>query len=127
MVVAFAPKVIIACLRQVVAFAPKLRRLRRRIHEWAEGWAEGWVRTRARGEYRFIKLMEKKGGGNYAVFYFAGKRKYFFIFMIGVTPLPQRALHPTDHVGQETHPTYNPSQSARKNGAGETRRRGGRR
>jgi hypothetical protein len=35
------------------------------------------------------------------------------------TPLPQRALHPTDHVRQETHPTYNPPQSARKNGAGE--------
>ena len=42
----------------------------------------------------------------------------------GVTPLPQRALHPTDHVRQETetNPTYNPPQSARKNVAGETRR-----
>jgi hypothetical protein len=45
----------------------------------------------------------------------------------GVIPLPQHALHPTDHVQQETHPTYNPPQSARKNGAGEARRRGGRR
>ena len=45
----------------------------------------------------------------------------------GVIPLPQRALHPTDHVQQETHPTDNPPQSARKNGAGEARRRGGRR
>ena len=45
----------------------------------------------------------------------------------GVIPLQQRALHPTDHVQQETHPTDNPPQSARKNGAGEARRRGGRR
>ena len=50
-VVAFAAKVIIACLRQV-AFAPeviKMRRLRRRTREgrrdgfkeWADGWAAG--------------------------------------------------------------------------------------
>jgi hypothetical protein len=42
-------------------------------------------------------------------------------------PLPQCALHPTDHVQQDTHPTDNPPQSARKNRAGEARRRGGRR
>ena len=45
----------------------------------------------------------------------------------GVTPLPQSVLHPTYHVQQETHPTDNPPQSARKNWAGEARRRGGRR
>jgi hypothetical protein len=44
-----------------------------------------------------------------------------------VTPLPQRALHPTDHVQQDTHPTDNPPQSARKNGAEEAQRQGGRR
>jgi hypothetical protein len=42
----------------------------------------------------------------------------------GVIPLPQHVLHPTDHVQQETHPTDTPPQSARKNGAGEARRRG---
>ena len=44
----------------------------------------------------------------------------------GVIPLAQRVLHPTNHVQQETHPTDNPPQSARKNGAGEARHRVGR-
>jgi hypothetical protein len=43
------------------------------------------------------------------------------------TSLPQRAFHPTDHVQQDIHPTDNPPQSARKSGAGKTRRRVGRR
>ena len=35
-----------------------------------------------RGKYRFMKLMKlKKGGGDYAVFYFAGKRKIFFLYL----------------------------------------------
>jgi hypothetical protein len=39
----------------------------------------GGRRERARGEYRFMKLMKyKKKGENYALFYFAGK---CFIFM----------------------------------------------
>ena len=36
----------------------KMRRLRRRNHEWAEGWAEGWARERARGQCGFMKLMK---------------------------------------------------------------------
>jgi hypothetical protein len=43
------------------------------------------------------------------------------------TSLPQRAFHPTDHVQQDIHPTDNPPPSARKSGAGKTRRRVGRR
>ena len=43
------------------------------------------------------------------------------------TSLPQCAFHPTDHVQQDTHPTGNPPPSARKSGAGEARRRVGRR
>ena len=43
------------------------------------------------------------------------------------TSLPQRAFHPTDHVQQNIHPTDNPPPSARKSGAGEARRRVGRR
>jgi len=43
------------------------------------------------------------------------------------TSLPQRALHPTDHVQQDIHPTDNPPPSARKSGAVEARRRVGRR
>ena len=46
----------------------------------------------------------------------------------GVIPLPQRVLHPTNHVQQDTHPTDKLSaQLPRKNGAGEARRRDGRR
>jgi hypothetical protein len=43
------------------------------------------------------------------------------------TSLPQRAFNPTDHVQQDIHPTENPPPSARKSGAGEARRRVGRR
>ena len=46
-----------ACLRQVVAFAPKvikMHRLRRRTRERAEVWAEG----EGKGGYRFMKLMK---------------------------------------------------------------------
>jgi len=43
------------------------------------------------------------------------------------TSLPERAFHPTDHVHQDIHPTDNPPPSARKSGAGEARRRVGRR
>jgi hypothetical protein len=43
------------------------------------------------------------------------------------TSLPQRAFHPTDHVQQDIHPTDNPPPSAKKSGAGKTRRRVGRR
>jgi hypothetical protein len=42
------------------------------------------------------------------------------------TSLPQCAFHPTDHVQQDVSPTDNPPPSARKSGAGEARRRGGR-
>ena len=41
--------------------------------------------------------------------------------------LQQRAFQPTDHVQQDIHPTDNPPPSARKSGAGEARRRVGRR
>jgi hypothetical protein len=43
------------------------------------------------------------------------------------TSLPLCAFHPTDHVQQDIHPTDNLPQSARKSGAGKTRRRVGRR
>jgi hypothetical protein len=43
------------------------------------------------------------------------------------TSLPRSAFHPTDHVQQDIHPTDNPPLSARKSGAGEARRRVGRR
>jgi hypothetical protein len=43
------------------------------------------------------------------------------------TSLPQHAFHPTYHVQQDIHPTDNPPPSARKSGAGEERRRVGRR
>jgi hypothetical protein len=43
------------------------------------------------------------------------------------TSLPQRAFHPTDHVQQDIHPTDNPPPSPQKSGAGEARRRVGRR
>jgi len=43
------------------------------------------------------------------------------------TSLPQRAFHPTNHVQQDIHPIDNLPPSARKRGAGEARRRVGRR
>ena len=43
------------------------------------------------------------------------------------TSLPQRAFYPTDHVQQHILPTDNPPPSAWKSGAGEARRRVGRR
>jgi hypothetical protein len=40
-------------------------------------------RMHIRGVYRFSSLMKKKiNVKNYAVFYFTGKRIFFFIFMI---------------------------------------------
>ena len=79
--VAFAPKVIISCLRQVVAFAPKV------IKCAAYGVAimtggeagEGWTRERARGECGFMKLMR---GEISDVFDFAGKFFFFCTFMM---------------------------------------------
>jgi hypothetical protein len=49
----------IACLRQVVAFAPqviKMRRLRRRTREGAEVWADG----AAEDVFKAIKLLKLK-------------------------------------------------------------------
>ncbi len=41
------------------------------------------MREKVRGEYRFSSLMkQKKKGAKYAVFCFAGKRNFFFIFMM---------------------------------------------
>ena len=51
-----------------------------------------WARKRVRGVgerewpgggHRFMKVMKfvKKGGGNYAVFYFAGKELYIYIYL----------------------------------------------
>jgi hypothetical protein len=68
--------------------------------EWADGWAEEWVdgwaeelvgggmggqmggrRERARGEYRFSSIVkQKKKEKIYAVFYFTGKRFFFYIY-----------------------------------------------
>jgi hypothetical protein len=56
----------------------------------AEGGSIGFefarkMREKVRGEYRVCSLMkQKKGGGNYAVLYFAGKRKllYLYYFMM---------------------------------------------
>ncbi len=51
----------IACHRQVVAFVPKvikMRRLRRRTREGAEVWADGWAEGEVKGGYRFMKLMK---------------------------------------------------------------------
>ena len=51
----------IACLRQVVAFAPKVIKMRRLRRRTREGWRYGRMggrRERARGEYRFMKLMK---------------------------------------------------------------------
>ncbi len=50
----------IACLRQVVAFTPKvikMRRLRRRTREGAEVWADGWAEGEGKGGVQFMKLM----------------------------------------------------------------------
>jgi len=82
------PKVIIACLRQVVAFAPKvikMRRLQRRTREGRRYGRMGGRRERARGEGQgggigLALLWSKKKGGNYALFYFTGKRFFFNIY-----------------------------------------------
>ena len=53
---------------------------------WMGGCRNGWMggrRVRATGEYRFSFLVKlKKKRKNYAVFYFAGKRKENYIFMM---------------------------------------------
>jgi hypothetical protein len=50
-VVAFAPKVIIACLLQVVAFAPKVIKCAayRRTREGVEVWTDGWTEREGKG------------------------------------------------------------------------------
>jgi hypothetical protein len=64
--------------------------------ERRDGWRDG-RRERARGEYRFMKLMKlKKGGGNYAFFYFAGNRS-FFIYIYEVFTSPEKEKRSTNH------------------------------
>ena len=69
----------IACLRQVVAFAPK-------VIKCAYGAIKGnkmrRLRCRTRKGCGFSSLMKKKiKAKNCAVFCFAGKRKIFFIYL----------------------------------------------
>ena len=46
-----------------------------------DGWVGGW-RVRIRGEYRLALLYSlKQKEKNYAVFYFAGKRKIFVLYL----------------------------------------------
>ena len=51
--------------------------------EWTEGWVgEVWARGEGKGGVRVYEAYEvKKWGGNYAVYYFAGKICFFFIFI----------------------------------------------
>ena len=53
---------------------------------WMGGCRNGWMggrRVRATGEYRFSFLVKlKKKRKNYAVFYFAGKRLYIYIYEV---------------------------------------------
>jgi hypothetical protein len=54
---------------------------------WAGDWCVmyGWIgrqRVRVRGEYGFSSLVKQnKKGKKCAVFCFAGKRKFFFIYL----------------------------------------------
>jgi len=57
---------------------------------------------------------------------YLSRPSYITACQCGVTPL-QHALHPTNHVQQDTPPTDNLSLLARRNGAGEAQRRDGRR
>ncbi len=55
-----------------------------------DGWEDSWrihgrfmagAEGEGRGEHRFMKLMKLKiKGENYAVFYFTGKRIFFYIY-----------------------------------------------
>jgi hypothetical protein len=46
-----------------------------------DGWVEEWVDIT--GVYRFSSLVkQKKKAKNYAVFCFAGKKNYYFIFTL---------------------------------------------
>jgi len=57
----------------------------------------GGRRVRTRGEYRFSPLVKfKKKEKNYAVFYFAGKRKYF-VYIYDVITSPKKGKRPTIH------------------------------
>jgi hypothetical protein len=56
---------------------------------WRDGWAvcevwvDRWVEGEGKGGVKGPLLMKKKkGGGNYAVFYFTGERIFFFTFMM---------------------------------------------
>jgi hypothetical protein len=50
-----------------------------------------------RGEHRFSSLMKKKGGGNYAVFYFAGKKTFLFIYFYDVIMEQFFYIRPVKH------------------------------
>ena len=48
--------------------------------EWVDGWMGG-QREKVRGVYGFSSLMKQKiKAKNYAVFYFAGKRFFFYFY-----------------------------------------------
>jgi hypothetical protein len=85
-VVAFAPKVIIACLRHVVAFDPKLIKCAAYGIAQGRGWRYrriGGRRERVRRGGGFSSLMkQKKRGGNCAVFCFSGKRIFYIYDVI---------------------------------------------
>jgi hypothetical protein len=49
-----------------------------KVEVWVDRWAEGWIYG---GVYRFSSLVKQKiKGENYAVFCFAGKRFFFYIY-----------------------------------------------
>ena len=77
------PIYIIACRRQVVAFAPKVIKCAAYGVAQGRGWRYGQMggqRERARGGCGFSSLVKQKiKGKNYAVFCFAGKRIFFYI------------------------------------------------
>jgi hypothetical protein len=62
-----------------------LRKCRMSAEEWVdggmvEGWVDGWAEREGKGGYRFMKLVKYKiKEKNYAVFYFAGKRIFFYV------------------------------------------------
>ena len=79
---------------------------RERVRGVAEEWVGGWERReRVRGVGGVVKLMKpkKKGGGNYAVFYFP-KKIFFNIFMMLLHGKKgKKALLITTHTHTHTH------------------------
>ncbi len=76
----YCNNIYIACLRQVVAFAPKVIKCAAYGVAQGRGLRYGRRDGHKGGVQGPLLMKEKKKGENYVVLYFTGKRFFFYIY-----------------------------------------------